>query len=836
MKKKLFLFIAIIAVFACIFAFGAHAAEPDNSAQTVTLDDGTVCALWDTDGNGLVWYKTDSGYAYISATDPAVDYNNGWNGGDQLGTMKITVDGTTYDKSSFVVLNFKGGIKITSGQRVGNFINRLSKTFTSASNLEYVYMPLGTVALGGEDFKSCAKLKYINLEELTELDSIGSQSFNGCSSLFTDAVVDLTNTKITYLGSGAFGSTSAKEYRIPATIKTVDQWAFQYCKSLERVVFEGAPTTLNTNSLFRECYKLKSIEGTTAFFESQKATSFWNYMFYKCYELERIDGLLENGILTIPEGITEIGTFAFSECDKVEAVIFPSTINKIYQQGFSYMDNVKIVSFDKKDAATKAAIASGESYTAFEFNNCGHFRGCKSLIAISMPEGLLEMNNRALADCTNLTAVYMPNSVKKFSTNGGGQGPFCNSGSLYFVNESFTVNECIVNGTLDTSKLSLPEKPTVYYMPTSLSELGGHVETNASSKGGTIFQNCTSLNDVIVFGEAFTNFGATAMFHYVASESSPKTVVFTADMQSFVTPRYARYISFVFANEADKSPLDLGISCVYSNVDRGNAINKESYMYFCYDESKYAYTESTTDIRDTAAIAEYFNSVVIKTTEAKHVRNSFADLVTDPTCTVDGGRETFCFCGHSFGKTEVIPMTGHTLKKIVDTYYPLVNGAHNYYANRVNLCSCQSCTDEYEVEIKDTALFNKKGYSYSEYDASTFSYTIYVNTDAIKEYSVMYGIVVSANANGAPISLADGKIAHDNKTVVLEFQDTEIDYSIITAKLTNVSANTTLHLSAYAIEGEEISYLGHDTVSKIAETVSHEILVQKYPNSKEEEA
>ena len=100
-------------------------------------------------------------------------------------------------------------------------------------------------------------------------------------------------------------------------------------------------------------------------------------------------------------------------------------------------------------------------------------------------------------------------------------------------------------------------------------------------------------------------------------------------------------------------------------------------MHFCYDESKYAYTDATTEIRDADAIAEYFNTVVIKTTENKHVMNPLADLVTDPTCTVDGGRETFCFCGYSFGKTEVIPMTGHTFKEIIDTYYPLVNGAHN---------------------------------------------------------------------------------------------------------------------------------------------------------------
>lgn len=837
MKRKIFLILVIIAIFVCVFAISASANEPDTSRETVTLKDGTTCALWDTDGNGLIWYKTDTGYAYISAIDPAVDYHNGWSGGNQLAknSIKITANGIVYGMETFVVANIRQA-KITSGQLVGNEVNCFSQTFFSCTNLEYIYVPKGTIAFGGEEFKSCSNLKYINIDELSELTKIGNQTFGGCSALFDGEVLDLRNTKISTIGEGAFGYTSVAEIKLPSTLKTVNQWSFQQCKKLVSVDFGGSVTSLHTNTLFSGCNELTTIRGLESYFESGKATSFWNYAFYTCNKLNQVDGLIENGVMTIPEGVSEIGTFAFSECDAITAIIFPSTINKIYQQGFSYMDSVQIISFDAKNEAVKAAIAAGESYTPLEFNNCGHFRGCKSLIAVSMPEGVIEMNNRVLADCTVLTAVYMPNSVVKLSTNGGGQGPFCNSPSLYFVNESFTVNECIVDGVLDTSKLSLPEKPTVYYMPTSLSQLGGHVETNANSKGGTIFQNCTSINDVIVFGEAFNNFCATGMFYYMASENSPKTVVFTADMQGFVTPRFARYINFVFANEADKSPLDLGISCVYSSVDRGTHINKESYMYFCYDESKYAYTESTSEIRDENDIAEYFNTVVIKTNEANHLRDIANDLVTSPTCTVDGGTEAFCFCGISLGKTEVIPMTGHTLKEIIDTYYPLVNGAHNYYDNRVNLCTCQICPDEYETVIEDTALFNKKGYSFSEYEKTSFSYTIYVNIDAIKDYgeAIRYGIVVSATANGAPISLVDGKITHDGKTVVIEFQSARCEYSIISARLTNVGQATPLHLSAYAIEGDDVSYLGHDTVNKIAEIVSYDILLEKYPSGKEE--
>ena len=94
--------------------------------------------------------------------------------------------------------------------------------------------------------------------------------------------------------------------------------------------------------------------------------------------------------------------------------------------------------------------------------------------------------------------------------------------------------------------------------------------------------------------------------------------------------------------------------------------------------------------------------------------------------------------------------------------------------------------------------------------------------------------MVSANANGAPISYIDGAISHDNKTIAMEFQSTDVAYSIITAKLTNVAENTELHLGAYCVDNGVVSYLGHDTVSAICEAISYAILTEKYPSGRDD--
>ena len=67
MKIKNLLIVAMVAALVCILALSVSAATtPDANKGTVTLSDGTVCPLYDTNGNALIWYvssyNTDDGY------------------------------------------------------------------------------------------------------------------------------------------------------------------------------------------------------------------------------------------------------------------------------------------------------------------------------------------------------------------------------------------------------------------------------------------------------------------------------------------------------------------------------------------------------------------------------------------------------------------------------------------------------------------------------------------------------------------------------------------------------------------------------------------------------
>ena len=272
MKKKIFLMLIIVAVFTCLFAISVSAATPDYTKETVTLSDGsTQCALWDTDGDALIWYisGTDGNganiYSYVKATSDAVDYNCSWSGPsygvtvNQVGSIKITVNGVTYDKTKIVVLNIKDDVRITSGKVIGGDVNCFRDTFTNSNSIQYAYLPLNFLGFNSASFKSCPNLRYVNLGELTELRGVSGQDFNtGGSVFFSGQTLDLTQTKINTIGDGAFTACKATEIKLPNTVTQIGQWAFQDCTNItEFVVPEGVTSLVNV--VLQRCTSLTTV-------------------------------------------------------------------------------------------------------------------------------------------------------------------------------------------------------------------------------------------------------------------------------------------------------------------------------------------------------------------------------------------------------------------------------------------------------------------------------------------------------------------------------------------------------------------------------------------------
>ena len=85
----------------------------------------------------------------------------------------------------------------------------------------------------------------------------------------------------------------------------------------------------------------------------------------------------------------------------------------------------------------------------------------------------------------------------------------------------------------------------------------------------------------------------------------------------------------------------------------------------------------------------------------------------------------------------------------------------------------------------------------------------------------MYGLVVSANINGKPLTYNENKVESGANSIKIDMSDA--NYSKLTVKVSNV-ASYSLHCCGYVSMGGEIAYLNHETVDATAKTVSLETI------------
>ena len=403
MRKRIFLMVAMVIALACLLCVSAFAAEPDANGEKVTLGNGTVLPIWDTDGDALIWYvstdNTEDGYAdydYVKAQSSEVDYKTSWTDGtqNQVGTVTITVNGNTYDKNDFVVLNLKDeDVLVTTSAhgRVGKPVNCFASAFTSSTTLEYVYLRLDTITLQASNFSGCTNLKYINISELEQLKIMGSQQFTNCTSLFEGQAIDLSKTKLTSLSSGVFNNVPAASIIFPETLTRLENWSLQALTKVkeihipENITFFGA-------TMFKNCYELERVTGYKALFERGVISTIQENTFLDCKALTSVDfpdsftsiggsalrGTLSlTGTFRIPDECTSIGGSAFQDsgfetiivgkgittipsnvfrASKLKSIFISTYVTKIEQEAFRDMKNKVVVYYTGSDVDSLRAI------------------------------------------------------------------------------------------------------------------------------------------------------------------------------------------------------------------------------------------------------------------------------------------------------------------------------------------------------------------------------------------------------------------------------------------------------------------------------------------------
>ena len=412
-------------------------------------------------GENVRWSLTDGGVFTVSGEGSMTDWN--------LNTNKCPWADC---KAQITEVVIESGV-----ESVGAY------SFAGCANLEKLSLPEGLTQIGRYAFKGCAALPCVNVPK--SLKSIGEWAFDQCTGITEVNVSDLAAWCAVQFGcdrsNPAYYSecltvdgSVITELRVPDGVEIVTSYAFYGNKMLTSV---SIPVSLKCieDYAFSRCDRLTAlkIEDVAAWCSVQLGTYSKpsNCSLYLGGELVTA--------LTVPEGVKEIGAFAFQNFAGIESLSLPEGLEKIGADAFMGCTGIK-------------EIVIPESVTSIGQRA---FAKCSAAQSVIIKNYFVSLEECAFEDCTGVLrgsmGTYLSFSFNEGALTVSGEGKMRNFAlaaapwyGLWLQVKSLTVEE----GLLSVGKCAFSNlRMKSVTLPASVSEIGENA-----------FLNCHSIDDVYI--------------------------------------------------------------------------------------------------------------------------------------------------------------------------------------------------------------------------------------------------------------------------------------------------------------------------------------------------
>ena len=346
------------------------------------------------------------------------------------------------------------------------------------------------------------------------------------------------------IGYCAFwGCSSLASVTMGDSVTSIGGYAFEYCSSLTSVTIPDSVTSIGY------C----AFSGCGEFLVSKNNESYSsNQGLLLSKDGKTLIAGSDNGIVTIPNGITNICDYAFHECDELVSVAIPASVISIGNTVFNGCSSLKEirVSVDNehyssmnglllsKDGKTLIAGINGDVVIPECVTSIGvrAFNGCSTLESIVIPVNVTSVGKYPFDGCSSLKNVTVPgwqcridfstvtNLVISEGTTRIGNGAFENCSSLMCVTIPDSVltigvrafDECrsLKNITIPNSVTNIGDSAFSYC--SSLTSVT--IPDSVANIGDGAFIECSSLVSVTI-PNSVTNIGRSA-FSYCSSLTS----------------------------------------------------------------------------------------------------------------------------------------------------------------------------------------------------------------------------------------------------------------------------------------------------------------------------
>lgn len=210
-------------------------------------------------------------------------------------------------------------------------------------------------------------------------------------------------------------------------------------------------------------------------------------------------------VVEIPDGVSEIGVFAFADCVNLEMVTLSDGIKEIEMGAFYNCQNLKDIKLPEKlEIIRNDAFLNCKSLNEIKIPNRvkiieeGTFSECSSLKDLQLSNNITEIKEKAFNNCINLKSVYLPDSIKTI-----GSAAFYNCSSLSTVRMSEgieSVGENVFGGTEAFKSSMVDEYGSIYFGKVLLynNGLNDNVRVKDSTKviANAVFINNSKLREI----------------------------------------------------------------------------------------------------------------------------------------------------------------------------------------------------------------------------------------------------------------------------------------------------------------------------------------------------